>query len=546
MLRNGVSAQRIKDEAAWIRKGLSTQRLRGAELDQLKRDRRIVDFEMTPTEAFDSEDVDKGVLLEFVRSHEVVADDRDTIQILRDAGAVNGESATRKWTNAGLLFFAYNPRRVLAQAYTRLLRFDCAYDDEDERPTPSFEKDFDGSLTKQIRDFRVFIQESGFFKTYQVRSPDGGFISELEYPSIVIDEAVVNAIAHRDHGVQQPIICEKYEDAFVVKSPGRLRQPFEVPPSFRLNEQTLESYPRNRKIMDWLRTMKDANGAPYVKSVREGTRRMRDEMEHLGLPSPVYSLKDVETVLVLRNDVERREAKLTGLAAEDEIDSHEFTNLFRLTGFEPKGTFSGQRERRGMLLEALVNKLEADDWVVDVLAKGRAVVHVKGAQELLPPSLKDTLRIIPAYALHVRSYHSRQYLVVDYKAQVQSVWTAQKAIVQFGPAALTGLKAFARIDGGLVRGRIVVATTDHVTLRLFDNDDEEDLPIRQVYPSLHRDQIDEIVGKCGARLRSIEGHQKSGPLDCAGLRPYTRRAHSESCEDDKGNRFSAKCKWPPS
>ena len=485
--------QRIKDEAAWIRKGLSTQRLRGAALEQLRRDRRIVDFEMTPTEAFEADDVDSGVLEEFVKSLEAPSDDRDTIQILRDAGAINGERTARKWTNAGLLFFAYNPRRVLPQAYIRLLRFDCTYDDEDERPTPSFEKDFDGSLTKQIRDFRVFVRESGFFHTYQVRSPDGGFVSEPEYPEIVIDEAVVNAVAHRDHGVPQPITCEKYEDAFVVKSPGVLLQPSVVPSSFRLNERVLETYPRNRKIIDWLRMMKDANGAPYVKAVREGTRRMRDEMEGLRLPSPAYHLKDIETVVVLRNDVERRVAKRTGIAREGEVLSDEFTNLFRLTGLESEGTFSGGQEQRRLLLDSLVNKLEASGWIVDILAKGRAVVHLKGAQEMLPQSLTDTLRIIPAYALHVRSYHGRLYLVVDCKAQVQSVWTAQKAIVEFGPTALNNLKAFVTMNGGLVRGRILAATMDHVTLRLFDGENEETVPARQVYPSLRRDQIDTIV-----------------------------------------------------
>ena len=484
--------QRIKDDATWIRKGLSTKRLRGAELEQLKRDRRVVDFEMVPIDPFEIQDIDQGVLTEFVRSQEAIDDDRDTNQILRDAGAING-ATDHTWTNAGLLFFTYNPRRVLVQAYIRLLRFDCAYDDEDERPTPSFEKDFDGPLTKQIRDFRVFIRESGFFKTYQVRGPDGGFVDESEYPMIAIDEAVVNAVAHRDYGVQQPITCEKYEDAFVVKSPGKLRQSFELPSSFRLSEQVLESLPRNRKIMDWLRMMRDANGNPYVKAVREGTRRMRDAMGQIHLPSPEYFLRDVETVLVLRNDIKRRQAKLTGLAAENEIITHEFTNLFRLTGLESRERFSEEDQQRQVLLNALLNKLEANGWVIDSLAKGRAVVHLKGAHENLPQSLKRTLRIIPAYALHVRSYHNRHYLVVDYKVQVQSVWTAQEAIAKFGPATLIGLKAFARMNGGLERGRISEATMDHVTLCLFDSDEEESLPAFQVYPSLHRDQIDTIV-----------------------------------------------------
>ncbi|MCY3819522.1 MAG: putative DNA binding domain-containing protein [Gammaproteobacteria bacterium] len=484
---------RIKDDAVWIRKGTSTQRLRGPELEQLRRDRRVVDFEMTPSERFQVEDVDTGVLAEFVKSHDVIDDDRDTVQILRNAGAISVDPVSPNWTHAGLLFFAYNPRRVLAQAYIRLLRFDCPYADEDERPTPSFEKDFDGPLTKQIRDFRVFVRESGFFKTYQVRAPGGGFANEPEYPAIAVDEAVVNAVAHRDHGVPQPITCEKYEDAFLVKSPGLLRQPFQVPSAFRLNERQLESFPRNRRIMDWLRSMKDATGTPYVKAVREGTRRMRDEMQKLRLPSPLYRLRDVETVVVLRNDSDRRGAKPTGLAAESEIISNEFTNLFRLTGLDAKPTAGRENEQRGRLLIALVNKMEANGWVIDVLAKGRAVVHLKGAQEPLPARLKDTLRIIPAYALHVRSYHGRLYLIADYKALVQSILTAQQVVTEFGPTALKGLKAFARIGRGLARGRVLSATTDHVTLRLFESANEESVSAGQVYPNLRREQVDAVV-----------------------------------------------------
>ena len=485
--------QRIRDEAAWIRKGSSTHKLRGAELDQLRRDRRIVDFEMTQTEEFEEDDVDQSVYQEFVNSLQVNEDDRSAVQVLRDAGALAGQSGARRWTNAGLLFFAYNPRRVLAQAYIRLLRFECLYDDEDERPTPSFEKDFDGPITKQIRDFRVFVRESGFFKTYHVRDAEGGFVSEAEYPSIIVDEAIVNAVAHRDHGVRQPVTCEKYEDAFVVKSPGSLLQPFALPDSFRLNEHMLESIPRNRKIMDWLRLMKDAAGAPYVKAVREGTRRMRDEMEALGLPSPEYLVKNVETVVVLRNDVARREPKRTGLAEDDNIHSDEFTNLFRLTGFEPQGKYPNQRETRGSLLEALTNKLEANGYVVDLLSKGRAIVHTKGAREPLPEALNAILRIIPAYAIHVRSYFSRHYLVVDYKAQVQSLWTAQRVMAEFGASTLTGMRAFGVVNGRLNRGRISSATSENVKIVMFDSNEEEVFTPKNVFPSLRRDQIDRIV-----------------------------------------------------
>ena len=74
-----------------------------------------------------------------------------------------------------------------------------------ESGLPSFEKKFSGPLTKQMRDFRTFAKESGFFKVYQFRKPDGGFAEEPEYPPTVVDEAVLNAIAHRDYACTWPV-----------------------------------------------------------------------------------------------------------------------------------------------------------------------------------------------------------------------------------------------------------------------------------------------------------------------------------------------------
>ncbi len=483
---------RISDEAAWIRKGPTTIRLQGVELDQVKRDRKVVDFERMPADPFDVADADTAVVDEFIKS-KGYRKDRGVEDILREAGAINGRTEAWEWSNAGLLFFASNPRRVLAHAYVRLLRFDCGFDDEDERPTPTFDKDFDGTLTEQIRDFRTFVTESGFFKTYELRAPDGGFVSEPEYPPIAIDEAVVNAVAHRDYAIGHPIVCEKYTDAFVVKSPGRLQQQVNVPPSFRLSEFQLESALRNPKLMDWLRSMKDAHGAAYVKAIREGTRRMRDEMDLLGLPSPIYENRPAETRVILRNDAERREAKPTGLALKEKVTSDEFTNLYPLEGLDEGGARSGDREQRRVFLAALCDKLVAEGWVIDKFSKGRVIVHLKGAQERMPDALRKVVRLIPAYELTVRSFYDRGYMSIDFTLQVQSVLTAQEAAARFDRGLLIGLKAFATVDGKAERGRILSVMGDHVTVRLFDSDVEITLPANKLYPNLRRDQLDALV-----------------------------------------------------
>lgn len=483
---------RTRDDAVWIRKGPKTVRLKGEELEQLKRDRKVVEFERVPADAFNEKDVDDTVVEEFIKS-QGFNDNRTLEEVLRDAGAINGNAAADEWTNAGLLFFAFNPRRVLAQAYIRLLRFDCSYNSEDERPTPDFDKDFDGTITKQIRDLRTFIRESGFFKTYEVRGPDGGFVTEPEYPIIAIDEAVVNAVAHRDYGINLPTVCEKYTDAFVIRSPGRLQQPDEVPQEFRLNERILESVPRNAKLMDWLRSMKDAKGTAYVKAIREGTRKMRDEMSSLGLPSPTYKIGALETTVVLQNDSTRRTAKPTGLASEVSIQSEEYTNLYRLEGFDESGAPEGEREQKRILLRALCDKLETKNWVIDSLSRGRAIVHLKSARINLPEAASRVVRIIPAYSISIRSYSRQHYLVIDYTVQVQTIWKATQVAERFDKVGLVGLKAFASVDGKLLRGSILNANGDHLTLRLYDSDEEFDLPANTVYPNLRKDQLDKVL-----------------------------------------------------
>ena len=52
-----------------------------------------------------------------------------------------------------------------------------------------------------IRKIRTYIQDSAFFRKFSKRNPDGGFTDQEEYPFIAIDEAIVNAVIHRDYGI---------------------------------------------------------------------------------------------------------------------------------------------------------------------------------------------------------------------------------------------------------------------------------------------------------------------------------------------------------
>ena len=208
---------------AWTRNGsqcvLATQAVR----DSLRIRKGLVSVESDPICEFSIDDVDKDVIAEFrkVFQPESTASFDDE-RLLKEAGALVKKDGRFWFTMPGLLFFASNSQSVFAHAYVRLMRFGVTCEEYRNRGTPTLNKEFKGPITSQIGAARIFFRESGFFKRFEKRKPDGGFIEEPELPPLAIDEAIVNAVAHRDYCTKLPIECEAYLDGFVVKNPGRV------------------------------------------------------------------------------------------------------------------------------------------------------------------------------------------------------------------------------------------------------------------------------------------------------------------------------------
>lgn len=515
---------RIRDEAAWIRKGTNTCPLRGEELEHLKRSRRIVDFELMPACPFTVSDIDEATIDEFIKcKHYTMGQSAE--DVLYEVGAIQRDEAKGyyEWTYAGMLFFASNPRRVVPHAYIRLLRFDCSIEDADERPTPDFEKDVDGNVARQIRTFRTFLKESAFFKVFHVRSESGGFESEPEFPHVAVDEAVVNAIVHRDYGIRQPIVCEKYIDAFVVQSPGQIRQPTAVPNSFDLGEFSLRSWLRNQTLMDWLRVLKNTEGAPFVKAIGEGTRAMRDEMERLQLPAPKYHNLPLVTSVIMVNEFERRAARPTGLASVSLAETEEFTNLYLLDGFNEGGIQDDVGDSRRVFFAALCDKLRSKGWVIDVFRKGRVITHPLGSRLAIPKALSHIVCLIPAYSLSMRTYFHRSYLAIDFKVRVQSMLTAKEASTRFGTSGILGLSAYAWVAGKTEIGQIAGVRGDNMVLIRTGNGELVPLLMTDVFPKLRREQMQGLVANAAPEI-DFAARIKAASISFAGGGAHARAA----------------------
>lgn len=478
---------------AWTRNGPQCNVMNQPVRESLRAHKGFVDTDVNPFSEFDLEDVDKDVLAEFRKVFEPDSlSGFDDERLLKEAGAIVKKDGTYWFTMPGVLFFCSNPQRLIANSYIRLLRFSVNANDFQSRGTPTFSKEFKGPITTQIRNARTFFSESGFFKRFQKRKRDGGFIEEPELPFIAIDEAIVNAVAHRDYCNKQPIECEAYRDAFIVKNPGRvIQRNVDLPDNFDLDTVQLDSTTRNAKLLEWLKLMRDPYGKAFVQAISEGTKRMNSEMLNLKLPPPAFRLTEIESLLKLQSNAEQREA---AILAATKVTSTETLNFYPIAIRKGSSPVSSKdfRGRRGEFMSFLRDKLEGNGWYIDRFSFGRVTAHRKGNELSLNAKARDYFRLYPAYSILIQEAYGHFYLCIDYRCEVLSVKRLNYVLNHLEVEDVTDINCVADSNGWR-KGRVVEINDDWTKVRFFDTDQEQSLATSDVIPSLPVRMIKQLL-----------------------------------------------------
>jgi predicted HTH transcriptional regulator len=122
---HGICETITSNPQAWLRVGPQNQPMTDDMRDLLKREKRITDYERTSCCPYDPADLDKQVVSEFRRAISPGSQISDQ-DLLYQAGALERDvKGALFFNNAGFLFFANNPTRVLSWAHVRLLRFNA-------------------------------------------------------------------------------------------------------------------------------------------------------------------------------------------------------------------------------------------------------------------------------------------------------------------------------------------------------------------------------------------------------------------------------------
>lgn len=194
---------------------------------------------------------------------------RNTRVTIRDQDGVD------RPTVAGLLAFSSDPARLLPSAYveaacyggTRLSSDDLVHAER-----------LAGPVSDQIDAGVAFVMH--FMNAG--RDAEG----EEAYEIDVVDEAIVNAVAHRDYSVSgSKIRLFLYADRLELYSPGKL------PNGLTIEEMPYRTFTRNQLLVSFLSKMRSKRtGQVFLESRGEGVRKILDDGEAHAGRRPEYQL----------------------------------------------------------------------------------------------------------------------------------------------------------------------------------------------------------------------------------------------------------------
>lgn len=205
------------------------------------------------------------------RNPESTLADMDDIAFLRDLALVKSDSGNIKLTVAGLLFVGKEQaiNRLLPQAEVIYLHYsESNLEEYDAR------LDMKSPIISVIDRLSEKIQDSNRIVNVQV----GLFRLEIvDFPEKVFQEALLNALSHRDYQSQGAVYVKHYPDKIVIENPGAFLDGIT-----ENNIITHPSVPRNKLIAETLQHLK------YVQRTGQGVDIIFREMISSGKPFPEY------------------------------------------------------------------------------------------------------------------------------------------------------------------------------------------------------------------------------------------------------------------
>jgi ATP-dependent DNA helicase RecG len=450
-------AHQLTDGRYLLRIGDQNQPFPAEQIEALKagKRRRIAEVRIVPEASLADLDL---TMLEWLRQHTgLTLSDEDLLLRYRLAESRNGRLVL---TLAALLLLGRDPGRWHPRCGIDFVKYEGT------------ERRYGAELNVVKREWLEAPLITLIERTFETIRPhirerqglvDLFFEERLEYPTFAWQEAITNAVAHRDYGFEGVgIEVWMFDDRLEVRSPGQLVEPVTLE---RLQKRERIHASRNPRLV---RVLTDLG---YMRELGEGIPRMFDVMEEEGLYPPEFRLEaDVIFTAVLRNTP---------------VYSAETRRWLRQ--FEPLGLSGNQkrllayaREHDGTFTSRAYQKLVGVDIytasrdIKDLIRKGVARRTKKGGRvyRIVEPSApspfpvpEEFIKIEPA--LQQRGFVKNKDIREMFGISRLQAWRLLQRLVALGVLKLEGKGRSARYvrgENAALLSRNASSSTRHDTL----------------------------------------------------------------------------------
>jgi len=282
----------LKRGDTFVRKGSQNVKIGSTEIMRLKYEKGAIKFESEKSGITTLEDLDMGLLN--VYKKDTSSAGLDDWQFLKDNGLAVGNDGKYELTKAGVLLFGKNPSVALkSKCGIKVSHYYVTKPSYTGKPnfvTRPFT--IEGPLLQQIEQAIEYFRN--IIKNSPPKLSGASFYPTFLVPEWAFQEAITNAVIHRNYFVQDDIQVRFFDDRVEVESPGT------YPGHITIGNIRVERFARNPLI---LRTLNRFQTPPNL-DIGEGVDRMFRAMKEKNLYEPLFfppTMRPNSVLLVLLN-----------------------------------------------------------------------------------------------------------------------------------------------------------------------------------------------------------------------------------------------------
>lgn len=205
------------------------------------------------------------------------------LDLLDQIGLMSGPKESVFPRNVALMLFSEKPDKHFPYTWIEVVEFPRGADDPEfiERAPIS------GPVQNQIIKFIEFFK-TNILKEKIIKQPDKAEALRIwNYPLEAIEEAIANAIYHRDYQVREPVEVRIYPNSITILNYGGPDRSIK-PDAFKKGPVKPRRY-RNRRLGDFLKELDLTEGKAT------GIPRIKKAMKENGSPEPVFDFDEDRT-----------------------------------------------------------------------------------------------------------------------------------------------------------------------------------------------------------------------------------------------------------